>query len=243
LPPVKICQALLPIFAGRDEFVGMVAKWLNTFGVAGIICKYRVSPYRHPIPLTDAQRAIRTVRAHGKEWNVDPKRVGILGFSAGGHLASTAATHFKGEPIGTPMLLTGSALISLLSIATFAVLCWRCACRQRGQQCRPDEPRVARLHWRRRARRGRKAHRAAGAWCPGPVRSCAVARGHHRTGSDGLVDEGLYLEPDEVAKLVREHPKASAQELALLLGDAADAQQREPSVWEPDGSGTISRQP
>jgi acetyl esterase/lipase len=57
--------------------------------------KYRISPrYKHPAPLQDAQRAIRTVRARAKEWNVDPDRIGILGFSAGGHLASTAATHF-----------------------------------------------------------------------------------------------------------------------------------------------------
>jgi acetyl esterase/lipase len=77
-----------------------VAKWLNTLGVAGVILKYRHAPnYRHPIPLTDAQRAIRFVRANAKDWKIDPNRVGILGFSAGGHLASTAGTHFdKGDP-------------------------------------------------------------------------------------------------------------------------------------------------
>jgi len=57
--------------------------------------KYRLGPrYHHPVMLHDAQRAIRTVRARSKEWGLDPKRVAILGFSAGGHLASTAATHF-----------------------------------------------------------------------------------------------------------------------------------------------------
>src|SRR5207253_4536953 len=50
--------------------------------------------YHHPAPLQDAQRALRTVRARAKEWNVDPKRIGIWGFSAGGHLASSAGTHF-----------------------------------------------------------------------------------------------------------------------------------------------------
>jgi acetyl esterase/lipase len=72
-----------------------VAEWLNSFGVSAFVLQYRLGPrYHHPAPLQDAQRAIRTVRARAKEWNVDPARVGILGFSAGGHLSSTAATHF-----------------------------------------------------------------------------------------------------------------------------------------------------
>jgi acetyl esterase/lipase len=76
-----------------------VARWLNSLGVAGIILQYRVAPHRHPLPMHDAQRAVRYVRAHAKEWKVDPHKVGILGFSAGGHLASTVATHFdKGDP-------------------------------------------------------------------------------------------------------------------------------------------------
>jgi acetyl esterase/lipase len=73
-----------------------VARWLNSLGAAAFIVKYRLAPYRHPAPLSDAQRAIRTVRARAGEWGVAPGRVGILGFSAGGHLASTAATHFDG---------------------------------------------------------------------------------------------------------------------------------------------------
>jgi acetyl esterase/lipase len=76
-----------------------VAQWLNSFGVAGFILKYRHrnsgAGYDHPAPLQDAQRAIRTVRARAKEWNLDPDKIGILGFSAGGHLASSAATHFR----------------------------------------------------------------------------------------------------------------------------------------------------
>ena len=82
-------------FLATDHEGKQVAEWLNSIGVAGIMVKYRLGPkYHHPAPLDDAQRAIRTVRAKAKEWNLDPKRVGILGFSAGGHLASTAATHF-----------------------------------------------------------------------------------------------------------------------------------------------------
>lgn len=72
-----------------------VARWLNTIGVAGVVLKYRLAPrYRHPAPLADLQRAIRTVRAQAQSWHLDPRRVGVMGFSAGGHLASTAATHF-----------------------------------------------------------------------------------------------------------------------------------------------------
>jgi acetyl esterase/lipase len=71
-----------------------IARWLNTLGVAGVVLKYRHAPtYKHPVPLQDAQRALRMVRARAKEWKIDPGRVGILGFSAGGHLASTAGTH------------------------------------------------------------------------------------------------------------------------------------------------------
>jgi acetyl esterase/lipase len=72
-----------------------VAEWLNSLGVSAFVLQYRLGPrYRHPAPLQDAQRAIRMVRSRAKEWRVDPSRVGILGFSAGGHLTSTAATHF-----------------------------------------------------------------------------------------------------------------------------------------------------
>ena len=75
-----------------------IGQWLNSFGVAGFIVAYRHSRsgagYRHPAPIQDAQRAIKTVRSRAKEWGVNPGRIGILGFSAGGHLASTAATHF-----------------------------------------------------------------------------------------------------------------------------------------------------
>lgn len=73
-----------------------VAEWLNKVGVAGFILSYRhkARGYQHPAPLLDVQRAIRLVRARAKEWQVDPKRIGVLGFSAGGHLASSAGTHF-----------------------------------------------------------------------------------------------------------------------------------------------------
>ncbi|HEX6971707.1 MAG TPA: alpha/beta hydrolase, partial [Limnochordia bacterium] len=76
-----------------------VARWLNRLGVAAFVLDYRVHPYRHPCPLLDAQRALRLVRHRASEWRIDPARVGILGFSAGGHLAASTGTHFDGgEP-------------------------------------------------------------------------------------------------------------------------------------------------
>lgn len=76
-----------------------IAEWLNAKGIAAILLRYRLPEGRPAVPLLDAQRALRTVRARAKEWGVDPARVGILGFSAGGHVASTAGTHFdSGSP-------------------------------------------------------------------------------------------------------------------------------------------------
>src|SRR5436305_2241311 len=72
-----------------------VAEWLNSIGVAAFVLKYRIGPrYHHPAPLEDAARAMRTVRARSKEWGLDPARIGVLGFYAGGHQASTIGTHF-----------------------------------------------------------------------------------------------------------------------------------------------------
>jgi acetyl esterase/lipase len=72
-----------------------IGEWFNSLGLAAFVLKYRIAPrYRHPAPLDDAQRALRLVRARAQEWKIDPSRLGIIGFSAGGHLASTAATHF-----------------------------------------------------------------------------------------------------------------------------------------------------
>lgn len=87
-------------FLATEHEGSEVAEWLNSLGVAGVVVKYRLGPkYRHPAMLQDAQRAIRTVRSKAGEWGLDPGRVGIIGFSAGGHLASTASTHFdKGNP-------------------------------------------------------------------------------------------------------------------------------------------------
>ena len=77
-----------------------IAKWLNTLGISAFVVKYRLGPrYNQPNQLLDAARAMRTVRSKAKEWGVDANRIAILGFSAGGHLASTLGTHFDaGKP-------------------------------------------------------------------------------------------------------------------------------------------------
>jgi acetyl esterase/lipase len=96
-------------FLADDHEGKQVAEFLNGLGVTAFVLKYRIvqkdrpGPL-HPAPLADAQRAIRLVRARAKDYGVDPKRVGIMGFSAGGHLASSAGTHFDAG------LTTGDAI-------------------------------------------------------------------------------------------------------------------------------------
>lgn len=87
-------------YARRADHEGEpIALWLNSLGISAFVVHYRVAPYQHPNPLSDAQRAIRIVRSRAKEWNIDSARVGILGFSAGGHLASASGTHYdSGRP-------------------------------------------------------------------------------------------------------------------------------------------------
>jgi acetyl esterase/lipase len=81
-----------------------IARWLNSKGIAAFVLKYRLPGSRsnivpHKSPLMDAQRAMRMVRSSAEQWNVDPGRIGVMGFSAGGHLASTLSTHFDvGDP-------------------------------------------------------------------------------------------------------------------------------------------------
>jgi acetyl esterase/lipase len=96
---VVICPGGAYGHLAMDHEGQQIAQWLNSLGVTGFILKYRHrysgAGYGHPAPLQDAQRAIRIVRSRAKEWNVDPNRIGIIGFSAGGHLASSVSTHFQ----------------------------------------------------------------------------------------------------------------------------------------------------
>jgi acetyl esterase/lipase len=97
------------------------ARWLNEQGIAGFVLKYRLGTkgYRHPAMLNDAARAIRVVRARGGEWKLDTQRVGIIGSSAGGHLASTMLTHWDaGDTNATDLVERQSSRPDL------AVLCY-----------------------------------------------------------------------------------------------------------------------
>jgi acetyl esterase/lipase len=96
-----------------------IARWLNTLGISAFVLRYRVAPYRYPCALLDAQRAIRTVRHKAAEFGVDPGRVGILGFSAGGHLVSTVGTSFDA---GDPQ--SGDPIERMSSRPDLLVLCY-----------------------------------------------------------------------------------------------------------------------
>jgi acetyl esterase/lipase len=97
---VIVCPGGGYVNLSMDKEGDQFARWLNSIGVTAFVLKYRLGPkYRHPIELGDAQRAIRTVRAKAADYRVLPDRIGIMGFSAGGHLASSAGTHFDaGNP-------------------------------------------------------------------------------------------------------------------------------------------------
>jgi acetyl esterase/lipase len=83
------------VFLAANHEGRQVANYLNSLGLTAFVLRYRVAPrYHDPVPMLDAQRAIRFVRAHAAEYGVRPDQIGVLGFSAGGHLAATVATHF-----------------------------------------------------------------------------------------------------------------------------------------------------
>jgi acetyl esterase/lipase len=97
-----------------------IANWLNALGITAFVLKYRLGPkYHHPVELEDAQRAIRMVRAQAKEFAVLPDKIGVMGFSAGGHLASTAETHFDAGNAGA-----ADAIDRASSRPDFVVLCY-----------------------------------------------------------------------------------------------------------------------
>jgi acetyl esterase/lipase len=100
------------------------ARFLNEQGIAAFVLKYRLGPggYHHPAMLQDAARAMRTVRGRAAEWNVDPKRIGIMGSSAGGHLASTLLTHFDSGAAGATDPIESQRSRPDLGIVCYAVI-------------------------------------------------------------------------------------------------------------------------
>ncbi len=95
---VVICPGGGYFIEAMDHEGYQYAEYLQSHGIAGIVLKYRLPYGHHEIPLIDVQHAMRTVRYNAASWGIDPGKIGISGFSAGGHLASTAATHFdKGK--------------------------------------------------------------------------------------------------------------------------------------------------
>ena len=110
-----------------DHEGAQIAAGFNSLGMTAAVCVYRHrggggnggKGYGHPVPLLDAQRAVRTMRASAQRWNVDPNRIGIIGFSAGGHLASTVSTHHDpGKPA------SADKVEQVSSRPDFAILCY-----------------------------------------------------------------------------------------------------------------------
>ncbi|MDW8164298.1 MAG: alpha/beta hydrolase [Candidatus Omnitrophota bacterium] len=95
-----------------------IALWLNKIGISSFVLDYRVSPYKYPIPFIDTQRAIRFIRYNSDRFNIDPNRIGVIGFSAGGHLASCIGVHFDyGEN-------TDNSIESVSSRPDLLILCY-----------------------------------------------------------------------------------------------------------------------
>lgn len=89
-------------FLAMDHEGRQIADWLNNLGVAAFVVQYRYAPYHHPVEINDAKRAIRYVRSHAPEFKIAPERIGVWGFSAGGHLASTLGTHYDSGNSSSP---------------------------------------------------------------------------------------------------------------------------------------------
>jgi acetyl esterase/lipase len=98
-----------------------IIEWANSMGLTAVLCDYRHrgKGYGHPAPLQDAQRAVRMVRANASEWNIDPNKIGIMGFSAGGHLVSTVITQFDGGDQSS-----SDRIARMSSRPDYAILCY-----------------------------------------------------------------------------------------------------------------------
>ena len=94
------------------------AEWFNKLGVTAFVLYYRMPNGHHSIPLKDAQTAMEFIHKRAKEWNIDKKKIGIMGFSAGGHLASTVGTHFKTKKQRPAFMILGYPVVTMDSTYT-----------------------------------------------------------------------------------------------------------------------------
>ncbi|MFV0390443.1 MAG: alpha/beta hydrolase [Paludibacteraceae bacterium] len=90
-----------------------IAKWFNNLGVSAFVLYYRMPNGHHEIPLKDAQTALSIIDDNARKWNIDRKKIGIMGFSAGGHLASTVGTHFKSDKERPDFMILAYPVISM----------------------------------------------------------------------------------------------------------------------------------
>jgi acetyl esterase/lipase len=126
-PKDKTCGTAVVVCPGGgygalavDHEGAQVARWFNSFGVTAFVLKYRLAPrYRHPAPMDDVQRALQYVRSNATKYDIAPHRIGVMGFSAGGHLASTAATHHLDAQADSP-----DPARHVSSRPDFAILCY-----------------------------------------------------------------------------------------------------------------------
>jgi acetyl esterase/lipase len=126
-----------------------IAHYLNSIGVAAVVLKYRLPTYgnckiAHKAPLMDAQRAMRIVRQNATKWNIEPNKIGIMGFSAGGHLASTLGTHFDyGNKTATDSVEKQSCrpnfMILIYPVISFTEPCTNVGCRDALLGKNPDK--------------------------------------------------------------------------------------------------------
>lgn len=115
------------------------AKWFNAQGIAAIVVKYRLPISKSltdpkEVPLMDAQRAVRMVRHHALDWNIDPAKVGVMGFSAGGHLASTVSTQYLQEVNRSKDGIDGLSARPDFSILVYPVISFRDAAVHSGSR-------------------------------------------------------------------------------------------------------------
>lgn len=100
IPNSRSCVVICPgggyVIKSFDHEGIQIAKWFNSIGVSAMVLDYRLNPYKHPVPLYDVKRAIRYARSKAKEYGYDGDKIGVMGFSAGGHLAASAGT-LKGD--------------------------------------------------------------------------------------------------------------------------------------------------